>query len=145
MKSAPRSLMLRGGKRLSTRHTGRGDVGINLPVYAGPLGGLSEAGVIIDPPRHDRQDDSASLAAVIQGLKLIQPVLAGFSRVNAQTAWWQVFILVYKTGARRDTFIYMRDKISELPGDGGTLLKEVKLTHPMAGLSVSTRKLEGGT
>lgn len=62
----------------------------------------------------------------------MQPTLAGFAWVNAQTAWRLAFLLVYKAGARSETFTCMQDHISELTEHGETLLKEVKLTRPVA-------------
>lgn len=52
--------------------------------------------------------------------------------MNAQTAWRLAFVLAYKAGARTKTFICMRDKIPELPEDGEMLIKEVKMTRPVA-------------
>lgn len=46
-------------------------------------GGLAEAEVNVEPPRHDWKDGSVSLSALRQGLELISAALAGFSRVNA--------------------------------------------------------------
>lgn len=95
-------------------------------------GGLAQAGVIIDPPNHDRADEPASLTAIGQGLELIQPALTGFATVNAQTAFWLAFVFAYKVGARLEAFTCMRGKNAELPKDGETLLKEVKMTRPVA-------------
>lgn len=66
-------------------------------------GVLAEAGVVIDPLRHGREDGLATVAAISEGVELIQPALAGFANVDAQTAWRLAFILAYKARAHQGT------------------------------------------
>lgn len=100
-------------------------------------GALDAVGVMADPPTHAPEDGLSSLATLELGVEHLVDTLHGYGNMCAQTVYRLAFVLALKAGVGPATFQAMKDKILDLPSDGGTLLEKVKLCRPAAKVFLS--------